>query len=203
MNTTARPAAAPSHWRRYRLLYLVLAVCAAPVLASYIVYYFAPPAARTNYGELIQPQRPLPPLSLRALDGAPFDARTLRGRWVMVLADSGRCAEACEQALWKMRQVRMATGKERDRIERLFLITDDAPLTTMILREYEGTRFLRADRAELMRFLEPPPGGGSRLEDHIWLIDPLGNLMLRWPPAADPSRMKRDLERLLRASRIG
>jgi hypothetical protein len=203
MSAPARASAAASHWRRYRILYLVLAVCAAPVLASYYLYYVAPPAGRTNYGELVQPQRPLPPLTLRALDGAPFDAAALRGRWVMLHVDSGQCTEACQRKLWNMRQVRLATGKERDRIERLFLITDDAPLTTLLLREYEGTRFVRAERAELARFLELPQVGGTRLEDHLWLIDPLGNLMLRWPPAADPNRMKRDLERLLRASRVG
>lgn len=203
MNAPARSGAAASHWRRYRILYLVLAVCAAPVLASYYLYYVSPPAGRTNYGELVQPQRPLPPLALRALSGAPFDAAALRGHWVMLHVDSGQCAEACQKKLWNMRQVRLATGKERDRIERLFLIVDDAPLTTLLLREYEGTRFVRAERAELTRFLELPQNGETRLEDHVWLIDPLGNLMLRWPPAADPSRMKRDMERLLRASRIG
>lgn len=203
MNAQARSSTATSHWRRYRILYLLLAVCAAPVLASYYLYYFAPPAGRTNYGELVLPQRPLPPLALRTLDGAPFDAATLRGRWVMLHVDSGRCAEACQGKLWNMRQVRLATGKERDRIERLFLIDDDAPLTTLVMREYEGTRFLRAERSELTRFLELPQVEGARLEDHVWLIDPLGNLMLRWPPAADPSRMRRDMERLLRASRVG
>jgi hypothetical protein len=203
MSVPARVGAAASHWRRYRILYLVLAVCAAPVLASYYLYYVAPPAGRTNYGELVQPQRPLPPLALRALDGAPFDTAVLRGHWVMLHVDSGQCGDTCQRKLWNMRQVRLATGKERDRIERLFLITDDTPLTTMLLREYEGTRFVRAERAELARFLELPQIGGTRLEDHVWLIDPLGNLMLRWPPAADPNRMKRDMERLLRASRVG
>lgn len=203
MSVPARVGAAASHWRRYRILYLVLAVCAAPVLASYYLYYVAPPAGRTNYGELVQPQRPLPPLALSALDGAPFDTAILRGRWVMLHVDSGQCGDTCQRKLWNMRQVRLATGKERDRIERLFLITDDTPLTTMLLREYEGTRFVRAERAELARFLELPQIGGTRLEDHVWLIDPLGNLMLRWPPAADPNRMKRDMERLLRASRVG
>lgn len=203
MTSTRASIASRSHWRRYRILYLVLAICAAPVLASYYVYYFAPPAGRTNYGELVQPQRPLPPLALRALDGTPFDAAALRGRWIMVHVDGGRCGEPCQQKLWNMRQVRLATGKERDRIERWFLIVDDAPLATLLLREYDGTRFARADREQLARFLALPQSGSARLEDHVWLIDPLGNLMLRWPPAADPNRMKKDMERLLRASRVG
>jgi hypothetical protein len=191
------------HWRRLRPLYLLALVCIAPVVASYLAYYVIQPAGRTNYGDLIQPQRPTPPLALRSLDGSSFDMASLRGNWVMVTVDSAECPDSCRTKLWNMRQVRTATGKERDRIERVLLIIDDAPTTTMVLREFEGTHFVRASAAELKPFLVLPPNGSGRLEDAVWLIDPLGNLMLRWPIAANPSRMKKDVDRLLRASRVG
>jgi hypothetical protein len=198
---TDRPRA--SHWRRYRTLYLLLAVCIAPVAASYLAYYFIPPQGRTNYGDLIDPQRPAPALSLTRLDGSGVQMTALRGQWLMVQVDESACAAACQRKLWNMRQVRLTQGKDRDRIGRVWLITDLAPVDTMLLREYDGTLLLRADGAELAAFLALPPGAGAQLADHIWLIDPLGNLMLRWPKDADPNRMKRDLTRLLRASRIG
>jgi hypothetical protein len=66
------------HWRRYRVLYLLLALTIAPVLASYIAYFVLPPSGRTNYGALIEPQRPVPALPLKTLDGADFDLRALR-----------------------------------------------------------------------------------------------------------------------------
>jgi hypothetical protein len=191
----------PSHWRRYRALYLLLAVCIAPVLASYLAYYVLPPEGRTNYGELISPQRPVPALRLTRLDGTPFEIQSLRGRWVLLTVDSAECAAPCQQKLWKLRQVRLTTGKERDRVERVFLITDPGPLETMLLREYDGTVFLRADASELRTLLQTP--AAADLSGGIWIIDPLGNLMLRWPPDADPNRMKRDLGKLLRASRVG
>ncbi|MCX8005220.1 MAG: cytochrome C oxidase subunit I [Burkholderiaceae bacterium] len=203
MSEPSDSLAAASHWRRYRVLYAILAVCAAPVLAAYFFYFVAPPSARTNYGDLVQPQRPLPALALRALDGTAVDSAALRGGWVMVMADSGRCEEPCRKKLWNMRQVRLATGKERERVQRVFLILDREPPSTLLLREYEGTRFLFAEPEQVAAFLALPSGGAARLHDHVWLIDPLGNLMLRWPPAADPSRMKKDLEKLLRVSRIG
>lgn len=192
-----------SHWRRHRALYLLLAVCVAPVFASYLAYYLVPPHGRTNYGELVEPQRPAPALSLRRLDGRRVEMAALRGRWLMLQVDEAACLAACRRKLWNMRQVRLAHGKERDRIERIWLIADSAPLETVLLREYDGTLFLRADRAELAAFLALPPDPGARLTDHIWLIDPLGNLMLRWPKNEDPNRMKKDLARLLRASRVG
>jgi hypothetical protein len=190
-----------SHWQRYRTLYLLLALCVTPVVASYLLYYVWPPTGRTNYGELIDPQRPLPALDLRELDGTPVAAAKLRGQWLMVMADRADCAAACQQKLWQMRQIRTATGKERDRIDRVFLVLDEAPLATLLLREYEGTLFLRARREQLQAFLPLAPG--MALEAPIWLIDPLGNLMLRWPPQAEPRGIKRDLDKVLKASRIG
>jgi hypothetical protein len=185
------------------MLYLLLAVCAAPVIASYIAYYLLPPSGRTNYGALIEPQRPLPALGLQRLDGSPVPAESLRGVWLMVHVDSGVCDAACERKLWLMRQVRLTAGRDADRVQRAWLIVDAAPLATMTMREFDGTIFLRARRDEVAAFLPLPDQPTARLADHIWLIDPLGNLMLRWPKDADPNRMKRDLGRLLKASGIG
>jgi hypothetical protein len=196
-------AAPASHWRRYRPLYLLLAVCAAPVIASYTAYYLLPPQGRTNYGALIEPQRPLPALALQRLDGSPVPAASLRGSWLMVQVDSGACDANCEKKLWQMRQVRLTTGRDAERVRRLWLIVDEAPLATALLREFDGTLFLRARADELAGFLALPAEPNAQLADHVWLIDPLGNLMMRWPKEADPSRMKKDLLRLLKASGIG
>jgi hypothetical protein len=196
-------AAPPSHWSRYRTLYLLLAVCVAPVLASYTAYYLLPPSGRTNYGALIEPQRPLPTLALQQLDGTPLPAARLRGYWTMVQVDSGACGAGCDRKLWKMRQVRLTAGKDADRVQRVWLIIDETPLATTVIREYDGTLFLRARRDEVAAFLLLPDEPAGDLADPIWLIDPLGNLMMRWPRDADPNRMKKDLIRLLKASGIG
>lgn len=203
MTETVSASNPPSHWRRYRTLYLLLAVCVAPVIASYTAYYLLPPSGRTNYGALIEPQRPLPALTLRRLDGAAVEASSLRGSWLMVQVADGACDAACEKRLWQMRQVRLTTGKDADRVQRVWLIVDDAPLATSVIREYDGTLFLRARASEVAAFLPLPAEPEAGLADHIWLIDPLGNLMLRWPKDADPSRMKKDLIKLLKASGIG
>lgn len=203
MTDTVLDAASPSHWRRYWVLYLLLAVCAAPVIASYAAYYLLPPSGRTNYGALIEPQRPLPALVLRRLDGTAFEAASLRGAWLIVHADSGACDSGCERKLWLMRQVRLTAGRDAERVQRAWLIVDEEPLATVQMREFDGTIFLRARRDEVAAFLPLPDRPTARLADHIWLIDPLGNLMLRWPKDADPNRMKQDLAKLLKASGIG
>lgn len=201
-NSASAPADAPARKPSGRLkALLVLAVCAAPVIASYYTYYFVRPSARTNYGDLVEPQRPVPRLSLKELDGRPVEATSLKGKWLMITVDAGACAKPCEDKLYHIRQVRLTTGKDRDRVERIWLVTDNTPLSTMLMREYDGTRMLRADPAELRNWL--PATANTAVEDHIYMVDPLGNLMMRFPKDADPSSTKKDLARLLRASAVG
>ncbi len=183
--------------RRHLPLYLLIAITTLPIVAAYVVYYVAPPSGRTNYGTLIQPQRPTPALPLTKLDGTAFNLRELRGHWVFVMVDSGDCDNRCEDKLLMMRQQRAMTGKDRDRIERVWLIADQVPLSIMLMREYEGTHFVRAPLQPLRDFLELPDAAEARLQDHIWVIDPSGNLMLRWPKNAEPNGVKRDIARLL------
>jgi hypothetical protein len=98
-----------------------------------------------------------------------------------------------------MRQVRRAQGKNMDRIERVWLISDDAPLDPAVTQAFEGTYFVRAAGGSVLR--EGPLANESA--GHIYLVDPLGNVMLRFPRDADPTRMRRDIERLLKVSQVG
>ncbi len=199
-STGSANAAGAVHRSRLKL-YFVIAICAAPVLASYYAYYFVRPEARSNYGELIDPQRPMPALHLKTLDGQPFDNASLRGKWVLLMVADGSCDASCTDRLYHMRQVRLTTGKDRDRVERVWLVPDASPLPARVVREYDGTRMLRADAAEVAAWLAVAPS--TAREDRLYVMDPLGNLMMRFPVDADPSRTKRDLAKLLRASRIG
>ena len=187
------------HRRRYLPLYVLVAITVVPIAVAYISYYFAPPAGRTNYGTLL-PQRPVPDLALANLDGSRFDLRQLGGSWVLVMADAAECDEPCADKLLMMRQQRIMTGKDRHRIERVWLVTDQEPLPIMLMREYEGTHFVRAPLQPLRDFLALPDTAGAQLKDHIWLIDPRGNLMLRWPKNPEINGVKRDIARLLKVS---
>ena len=191
----------PKAQGRWKLFAIIL-VCASPLIASYLTYYVIKPEGRTNYGALIDPrQHPMPPLGATTLDGKPADLDTYKGKWIMLQADSGDCAEACRTKLFQQRQLRLIQGKEMDRVERVWLVTDDRPIDTVLLREYDGTRVLRADPAKLRQWL--PVEQGAAVTDHVYMIDPLGNLMMRFPKNPDPNKMKKDVSKLLRASSIG
>ena len=191
----------PKAQGRWKLFAIIL-VCASPLIASYLTYYVIKPEGRTNYGALIDPrQHPMPPLGVTTLDGKPADLDAYKGKWIMLQADSGDCAEACRNKQLQQRQLRLIQGKEMDRVERVWLVTDDKPIDTVLLREYDGTRVLRADPARLKQWL--PVEQGAAVTDHVYMIDPLGNLMLRFPKNPDPNKMKKDVSKLLRASSIG
>ena len=179
-------------------LALVAGVCIAPIVASVALFLLWQPASRVNYGELLTPaQLASPPLADVA--GRPFDLRQLRGKWTYITVDAGACDGYCRDKLWKMRQIRRTQGKHMERIERLWLVSDAGLPEPALVKEYEGTWVVRAAGSSLLTQL--PAAGTQR--DHIYLLDPLGNLVLRYPRDADPSRMKKDLERLLKVSRIG
>jgi cytochrome oxidase Cu insertion factor (SCO1/SenC/PrrC family) len=184
--------------RRNTTLWLIVALAAAPAVASYLLYYFWPPTRTVNYGDLIEP-RPLPDPALALADGSAFQLSRLRGKWVLVSLDSGRCDARCERKLLFMRQLRLTQGKEMERVERLWLIVDDVAPRPEAIAPFAGTWVVPAAGAGL---LERFPAAGAAA-DHIYIIDPLGNVMMRFPRDPEPSRMIKDLTRLLKASRIG
>ena len=172
------------------------------VIASYLTYYVIRPEGRTNYSELIQPQRPMPvDLALTDLQGRVVPAHSLRGQWLLLVVAGGACDEACERQLWLQRQLREAVGRDKDRVDKVWLIPDSGNPSARTLQAIEaGTPalVLRVPAAALGHWLEP--GGERKPWPHLYIVDPLANLMMRTPANPEPARLKRDLEKLLRAS---
>jgi len=199
--------------KSYVMMWLVLAICAAPVIASYALYFWVRPDGRTNYGELLDPQRELPALELTALDGRNAGWSQWRGRWILLTAAPADCPGDCAERLYVMRQVRLTTGKDQDRIERVWLLTDDHAPAPELIAQHDGLHVVRLPSASGLADSFPPAAGsadapalaqtGAPPKGHIFVIDPLGHVMMRFPLGVDPNRMKKDIARLLRASRVG
>jgi hypothetical protein len=194
---------------RFKML-LVLAVCAAPVIASYFSYYVLRPAGRTNFGVLVEPQRPLPELVVQSLDGKSVPMASLRGQWLVMSVAHAACDATCEATLFLQRQLRAGLGKDKDRVDWVWLVDDDAPVPTAMLPRLEGSTTLRVPEQTVVQWLGDNAAGP--LYGAIYLVDPLGNYMMRFPaPGLEPGsaqeaklqyakKVKRDVERLLRAS---
>ena len=175
---------------------LILLVCILPFVGSYALYLFWRPEKLANYGELIQ-QAPLAGVTVRERGGSEFRFADLRGKWVFLMADSGACDAHCRQKLYYMRQIRLTQGKDQGRIERVWLITDHITPAAAIDHEYRGTLHVAPATAEFVSRLPAP----RSVTDHIYVVDPLGNLMMRYPRDLDPNRMKGDVTRLIGLSK--
>lgn len=181
---------------RGKLLALA-ALFAAPIVASVIAYNVVEPRATANYGELLLPPGPVTQQRLEAREGGPFAFADLAGKWVMVASDSGECAAICRDKLEAMRQVRLALGREAGRVERVLVVDDLRRPAAALLEEFSGTRLVLTPTGLTL------PAGAANDRAHVYLVDPRGNVMMRWPAGADRKRMLGDLKRLLKASQIG
>ena len=180
--------------RGKRTLLMIAAAVIAPVVLSYGIYYFTPRGTFTNYGELL-PTQPAPAITGMRDDGTTLSITQMQGRWKILVTSGGRCDAACETMLYATRQARTMQGRERERIERLWLVSDGTRPDPAILAEHPDLVVLRTSARDVAAL----PRGAEA----IYLVDPIGNQVLAWPRSPDIKALARDLTRLLRASRIG
>jgi hypothetical protein len=189
------PGARPAGDRRttIRTLSLIAAVCIAPVAASYAVYYLFPRERQVNYGTLL-PTAPAPALSGLRADGAPFRLEELRGKWVLLTTGGNECDAACERGLYATRQARTMQGKDQNRIVRALVLAGETLPAPGVQAQHPGLVVVRDPVAA---------AAYGTAAGTTYLIDPLGNLVLRYPDDPDVKGVAKDLGRLLKASRIG
>ncbi|OZI21293.1 hypothetical protein CAL26_28110 [Bordetella genomosp. 9] len=201
-----RPRAAPRRGRS--VLITIFLITLAPILGAVIMYLNPQwwPEDSSNYGTLVQPQRDLPKpgdLPLATLDGQAFDLTSLKGKWLLMAADGGACPESCARKLFIIRNTHASQGKNVDRVTRVWFITDDAPVPDKVLEAYRGTVMVRGRLEQLAPFLLGGAAGAAALAGPIWMVDPLGHLMLQFPADADPVKVRKDVSKLIYNSRIG
>ena len=198
----------PSKASRW-VVWLVLLICAAPVAMSYLTYYVIRPQSRSVNGELIDPVRALPPV-MASEDGSEqlVDLRSLKGQWLLVSVDSGACNAACQEKLYIQRQLIVSLGKEQDRVDWVWLVSDQSPIAPEIKPGLAKATVLRVSEKEIAQWLSGSSSASvsaSELEftRYFYLVDPMGQLMERFKAGADRDsamKIKKDLEKLLRAS---
>jgi hypothetical protein len=146
---------------RWKML-AVLLVCAAPVIASYFTYYVVRPEGRRNFGELIDPQRPLPPLATRALDGRAGTLTALKDQWLLISVAGGACDARCEQNLYFQRQLRESLGKEKERLDRVWLVPTTHPCAMPCCRPWLRPRCCAWRPPNSRNGWSPPPASAGR-----------------------------------------
>ena len=201
------PSINPSGGRRKLLL--IAALFVLPMLVAYALYYSGwRPEAVHPHGELVQPARPVADAALVLLDGKPMRFSELRGKWTLVTFSAAECLSPCERNLVKMRQVIAAQGKESERVQSILVVKDARTHDWLnyAIKDYPGMRIVTGPAeavAALAREFTLPAGNPLDNLNRVYLVDPLGNLMMSYPADADPTGMRKDLAKLLRVSQIG
>lgn len=191
---------APALAGRWKLI-AIMVLCSLPVVAAYYAYYFVRPQGHAGIGELIRPVRPVGELSGVQADGSARAMASLKGKWLLVAVGESACETACQRQLFVQRQLRATLGKEKERVVRVWLVRDQAAVDPVLLEAMADAVVLRVSPQDIQAWLELAPSSPST--DTLYVVDPLGNAMLRFPAqldAAQASKARRDLERLLRAT---
>jgi len=199
-------SAIPLQWRQRLILLFVIACFVLPLATAWLLLADNwRPSSSAQHGELLNPARPLPDLRFIPIDERSWNQTALQGHWLMVyVGTAAQCNASCRTSLYDMRQVRLALGKELVRVKTVLLLDGmpNAELRQWLATEHAdmltGVADAEIRNAFLQAFVEAEQGG-----DWIYLVDPLGNLLMRYPTTAKPGGMLKDLKRLLRLSKIG
>jgi len=192
---------------RRRNLRTVLGLAAlffVPLALAFVLYYGTAwrPAGSSSHGELIDPVRPLPAVALAPLGSTPADAQPFTaGKWTLVYVGAGRCDDACRRALFVMRQTRILLNEDMPRVRRSFLVTGECCDREFLDREHAGLQLFDAAAPAAAPLLAQFPQ--SDRAQSLYIVDPLGNLMMRFDSRQDPKGLLDDLNKLLKLSHIG
>jgi hypothetical protein len=196
--------------RNLRMLAVLAALFLVPLLLAFYMYYGTDwrPVRRVNHGTLISPVRPLPDVHVPRVHLSESDApatsvpaKEFRTQWSLVYIGAGNCDEPCRQALYVMRQTRLSLNNNMTRVDRIFLTTGNCCARDFLAREHAGLVVLDATGADGMRLLHEFPQDGRPYS--LFIVDPLGNLMMSYDARQNPKGLLEDLQMLLRLSHIG
>ena len=165
------------------------------------------PEGTTNRGVLVHPARPLTLPQSMMIAGEPANDY-LQGKWTLLYIGDADCDAVCNENLYKMRQVRTAQNENMRRVQQLYLVLDEAvpaALQTLLDNEYKETAVLlpAADEAGQISPYFLIDGVSMQAAERVYVIDPIGNLMMYYPADANPGGMLKDLKKLLKYSKIG
>ena len=207
-------ASAPAKLNKGRItILLVFLTCALPIAAAFYLYFFDKPEGTNNYGTILDPQVNVSTDVFKNINGDDFTMQQVADKWVLIQVINSDCDEVCQNTMYFQRQARASKGKEQGRIERVVFVTDDGPLETLLLRQFPDVHFVRASEDQLKSWLPLEQGiVGSKgsgdigtVRDHVFVADPLGHVMMRFPPnhTLEFDKFRKDVSRLLWASNIG
>lgn len=171
-----------------KIIPLLVFLTLAPVILSTLAYFFWHPTGVQTYGELL-PTRPVPAMELTNVDGKPASLADAKGKWLLVVVDNAACDTSCTAALHAIRQYRVAQNTEMERMDRVWLVADGKVPSAQAVQAAEGAQIRLVHGAVSL------PGA---MQQSFYLIDPLGNQVMRYGRDASPNKVIKELGRVLK-----
>lgn len=192
------------------IFFLLITIFILPLILAWFLYEHpkALEEKKLNFGELISPPFPLSLLTLYNNKGQPINNIELaKGKWTLLLLNPGFCDQACKKKLFFLRQIRLATGKNRNRVQRIvlaYLGGQTNHLAQLIQTHYQGTRLVFTEKNQFLKLIHHHISHryASR-EGTVFIIDPYGNVIMSYEGKKNPMNIYKDLSRLLKLSQIG
>jgi cytochrome oxidase Cu insertion factor (SCO1/SenC/PrrC family) len=193
-----------SSFKNRAFLLVIIALFGLPLALAWLLVSYWQPDSTVNHGELLSPVQPVSHLQIRQSNGQALTSDYLQGRWTLVYVATA-CQERCRKSLYHMRQVRLALGKNLDRVQMVYIHTEslNSNLQNWLKQQHPELVDGIADRQTVSFFQDVFPGQATDIGEWIYIIDPLGNLFIRYPTDGDPKGILEDLERLLKYSKLG
>ena len=155
-----------------------------------------------NYGELFKPAVPLK-LEEYVLTAHSPEVKSLQGRWALIHFDTdGVCEQKCQKSVFNMHQLNVLLNKDSERLKRVMLYNVNLKqVANKAWRtEDKGLMVFQWQTNAIEKFNQKVDG----LKDgDMLLMDPLGNILMKYPENADPYGVQRDIKLLFKASQIG
>jgi cytochrome oxidase Cu insertion factor (SCO1/SenC/PrrC family) len=194
--------------KSYLTLWIMIFLFALPNVAAFYYYLNRDNidfGKTTNYGTIISPARPVQDLQLKNIDNSSFKLSSMRGKWILLSIGSTSCQKNCQQNLYKIRQIKKAVGEDHKRINKVFFLTDQSSIESFksLLNEYPDMEVIIPSTDHYQEFLSGFSVSDEKVEDGIYIIDPLGTYMMAYPKDADANKILKDVRRLLKVSKIG
>jgi cytochrome oxidase Cu insertion factor (SCO1/SenC/PrrC family) len=214
-NQNTRPAK-----RSYKVLWIMILLFSLPYVAALYIYTHRDELSigtQSNYGQIIHPAKKISDDVFLQLDGSDFhfSDNEIRGKWLLVTVSSARCDKPCMDNMYKLRQLRKAAGENSLRLQRIFILSDEVNIDSLAgrLDEYScmHTQFNDTECLKILKYMGSTSDNlfnllkvnSHAVNDGIYMVDPMGQYMMFYPPDADPKKMLKDIERLLEVSKIG
>jgi cytochrome oxidase Cu insertion factor (SCO1/SenC/PrrC family) len=189
----------------YTVWFVVIAFI-APVILAYIMFFFVDVKSFVNHGEILNPIVHIASFKLKDENNEIIPQDDLTYKWRLISFVGKDCDEQCETRLYDTRQIHRLLAKDQHRLMRMFVHLEPAgdSLIKLIEQTHPNVIHVNGDADTIIDALGANVREGAGImNNETYIMDPMGNVMMRFTQDQPNKEFLYDLKKLLKASQIG